>query len=173
MSSEKPPKLDDRWWWLKMLVASAALAALLLGLCFGAPLAQIHYHAWKYRSGRDDWDRSFERVANWAVSRRMTRDQVVGLLGPPNGSEDGLLLYFNPTVSKWLPSPPYPSDAARIRVSLWKGPPRKCAIITDSQGLATMQIGPIDLKCGAISLEGGRAAAVSRVPCDVQPEAKP
>lgn len=173
MSGEKPPKLEDRRWWLKMLVASAALAALLLGLCFGAPLAQVHYHAWKYRSGRDDWDGSFERVAHWAISRRMTRDQVVRLLGPPNGSEDGLLLYFNPAASKWLPSPPYPSDPARIRVSLNKRPPSRCAIIIDSQGLATRQIGPIDLKCGAISLEGDRAANVSWVPCDVQPEAKP
>jgi hypothetical protein len=81
-----------------MLGASAALAGLLLGAYLLTPAAQLHYHAWRFRAGRDPEGRHLCRVI-WStcIKRKAGRDEVVRLLGPSQyrtSSPDSLYYIF-------------------------------------------------------------------------------
>ncbi len=84
-------------WWLRMLVLSAALVVLLLSAYFLTPAVQLHYRAWRWRSGRDE--PSLDRAVKMIIARRLERDAVVRLLGEPDYEDADRLLYRgNPTL---------------------------------------------------------------------------
>lgn len=82
-----------RYWWLKGLVGSAALVAVLLGAFFLAPVVQLRYHAWRYRTERDHDGSSLKWVAEYAVRRRMERTAIEQLLGKDGGDRPDYLTY--------------------------------------------------------------------------------
>jgi hypothetical protein len=84
---------SGRRWWLRMLAVSVGVAGLLLAASYAAPVARLHFHAWKFRTGRDVDGASLAHVADWAVKRRLPRDTVVGLLGRPAVDGSGRLDY--------------------------------------------------------------------------------
>jgi hypothetical protein len=67
-----------------MLVASAALAALLLGAYFLTPVMRLHYHAWRYRSGRDPTGTHLEGAVKHLVNLKAGEDVVRRFLGEPS-----------------------------------------------------------------------------------------
>ncbi|GAG45813.1 unnamed protein product, partial [marine sediment metagenome] len=81
-----------------MLMASAALAAVLLGAVFLTPAARLHYHAWRWRSGRDPQLKSLRFVAQHVLDNELDREAIIGLLGEPVRNEPGLVTYasFHP-----------------------------------------------------------------------------
>jgi hypothetical protein len=89
----KGAKSGDRCWWIKMLVASAALATVLLGAYFLTPVAQLHYHAWRFRSGRDPWGDHLRQVVSVMVRRKECEPVVVRLLGAPSQKKVGAIVY--------------------------------------------------------------------------------
>jgi len=76
-------KNNDRYWWVKMLVTSAALVALLLGAYLLTPVAQLHYHAWRYRTGKDvDGKHLCWVVWSTCMKRKASEQEIIQLLGP-------------------------------------------------------------------------------------------
>jgi hypothetical protein len=81
-----------------MLVASAALAGLLLGAYFLTPAAQLHYHAWRYRSGRDADGTHLMRAARLLVKDRAHQGTVARILGVSDqvGNSEGTSFMYCP-----------------------------------------------------------------------------
>lgn len=77
------PQERDRRWWVKMSVASAVLVALAVALALMAPSMALHWHAWRYRTRRDETGDSLKHVVDWAVRCKASRGRVVAILGPP------------------------------------------------------------------------------------------
>ena len=77
-----------------MLVASAALAAILLGAYFLAPVAQVRYHVWRYKSGRDVKGESLKWLADWTARHKMDRSSIESLLGKDVGGRTDRLEYY-------------------------------------------------------------------------------
>ena len=74
----------DRRWWLKMLAASAGLVAVLAGAYFLAPTAQLHYHAWRFRAGKDPEGEHLWRAAWTLAEKRADRETIRRILGEPD-----------------------------------------------------------------------------------------
>jgi hypothetical protein len=81
----------SRHWWLHMVLCSAAIVVLLPGLCLLWPAAQLHYHAWRWRSSKDE--DSLRRALELVTARRLERDAVVRLMGRPDYEDETLLTY--------------------------------------------------------------------------------
>jgi hypothetical protein len=80
--------------WRPMALWSAAIVAALLGICFLAPFVQLHYHAWRHRTGRSPAGESLRMVAGWAVEHRAPRSRIVELLGQPDDASGEWLIYY-------------------------------------------------------------------------------
>ena len=81
--SESAAPAPDRRWWLKMLAASVALVALIAAIACIGPVTQLHYHAWRYRTGRDTDGSSLKLVAKRLAAKRATVAEATDLLGTP------------------------------------------------------------------------------------------
>ena len=86
--TEAETPAPDRHWWLKMIAASTALVALavvLLALAFLVkPHIQLHYHAWRYRTGRDVDGSSLAVAGKKLAAEHASVEETVKLLGPPS-----------------------------------------------------------------------------------------
>jgi hypothetical protein len=74
-----------------MTISSAALAALLLGAAYLAPLAWLHYHAWRYRENGNT--QSLSIVARRIADGHAERAVIKKLLGPPRSETAAAMIY--------------------------------------------------------------------------------
>jgi len=77
--ASSPP--GGRCWWLKGLAARVALVAALLAAFFLAPVAKLHYHGWRHRTGKDTDGKHLKQAAEMLVARRADQATVWKILG--------------------------------------------------------------------------------------------
>ena len=90
---------------LGFYVAMGVVAGLVaLGVLL-APLAQLHYHARRYRTAKDVSGESLGWVARYAADRHLDRAAIERLLGKPTLEKPDRLFYLRSCVAYDGPAP--------------------------------------------------------------------